>query len=490
MKVQLNRVSFGLPVKAFFIDYTVSQKRQLPVVKEFIVRVLHSLGSSPVSLIQTYFGFTTSETQAVLDDLVEESLIKWNDDEIELTTHALENFEEVEGNMLPRFFEVVDKTDTVFFELTEFRMLSKSVQRSGLSSMSISLSLPDDCYQKLNDKARSAFDSNFEHFRAAVKGEDIFSDREELYKINHVNVKYDLTIPIPVEYFIDTNSPNVLHTGYEDPSLDEWDTTKSLFNHMDSAVSSSSNGNLAKDFNKYLSATDDPILIKYWDDSADKLNIELLLKHHELGTANHTKDTQLIVGNLYTDFNSSAIHKQLKEVFAHKPRSSGLIWLTNADSGTWGRTHQLIAFIDSITSLFDKRKKTSEAIMVIPCLSKQESFNQRNVFKQIDAKLLDCEQRFGGDGCEVLLIPNIMVACLYHYPLSDSRNISLPVGYISFAPELIESVTQNIIRWSGAETKFNHYFERKDTEPEDMVLNKHFSPILLQTNSIEKQISD
>lgn len=487
MKVQLNRISFGLPIKAFFIDYTVSQKRQLPVVKEFIIRVLHSLGSSPVSLIQTYFGFTTSETQAVLDDLVEESLIKWHDDEIELTAHALENFEEVEGNMLPRFFEVVDKTDTVFFELSEFRMLPKTVQRSGLSSMSISLSLPGDCFQKLNDKARSAFDSNFEHFRAAVKGEDIFSEREELYKINHVNVKYDLAIPIPVEYFIDTNSPNVLHTAYEDPALDEWDTTKSLFNYMDSAVSNPNSGNLAKDFNKYLNATDDPILIKYWDDSLEKLNIELLLKHHELGTVHHSKDTQLIVGNLYTDFNSSAIYEKLKEKFAQKPKSSGLIWFTNADSGTWGRTQRLITFVDSITSLFDKRKKTSEAIMVIPCLSKPESYNQRNVFKQVDAKLLDCEQRFGGDGCEVLLVPNIMVACLYHYPISDGRNISLPVGYISFAPEIIESVTKNIIAWAGEGTKFNNYFEYNDTDPKDFVLNKFFSPILMQANASETQ---
>jgi len=37
MKIQLNKVCYGLPAKSFFIDYTVSQKRQLPVVKEFIV---------------------------------------------------------------------------------------------------------------------------------------------------------------------------------------------------------------------------------------------------------------------------------------------------------------------------------------------------------------------------------------------------------------------------------------------------------------------
>jgi hypothetical protein len=481
MKVQLNRISFGLPTKAFFIDYTVSQKRQLPIVKEFIIRVLHSIGSSPVPLIQSYFGFTASEIQAVLDDLIEESLIKLSDDGIELTNHALENFEEIEGNMLPRFFEVVDKTDTVLFELSEFRMLPQTVQRNGSNSTSISLSLPDDCFNDLQDKARSAFDSNFEHFREAVKGEDIYSDREELYKINHVSSKYDIGIPIPVEYYIDTNAPSVLQTAYESPALDEWDTSKSLFNYMDRAISFKRDSSPINDFSNYLSATSDPILIKYWDENREELNTELLLKHYEAGTANQSKNTQLIVGNLYTEFNSRAIFDRLKEIFKQKPKSNGLIWLTKADSGVWGRTKELGSLIDSIVDLFDKRKKTSEAVLVIPCSSKQESYSQRDIYRNIDAKLMDCEKCFGGDSCEVLLIPNIMVICLHHVLLSDDRNISLPVGYVSFVPEIIGSVTQNILRWANSGTKINHYFERNNTEIHDTVFNKYFSPILSQT---------
>ena len=485
MKVQLNRISYGLPTKAFFIDYTVSQKRQLPVVKEFIIRILHSIGSSQVSLLQNYFGFTASEMKAVLDDLMDESLIKWNDDEIELTTHALENFEEVEGSMLPRFFEVVDKTDTVFFELSEFRMLPKTIERGGLNGASISLSLADDCFEKLNDKASSAFDSNFEHFRESVKGEDIYSDREELYKINHVNGKYDLSTPIPVEYYIDTNAPNVLQTAYESSAIDEWDTSKSLFNYMDAAISQKTLNFSEKDFSDYLNATNDPVLIKYWNDSNSFLDTDLLLRHHETGTANHSKDTQLIIGNLYTDFNCSAILQKLKEVFDQKPKSSGLIWLTHAESGTWGRTKELGAMIESITALFDKRKKTSEAVLVIPSASKQESFNQRKIYSSSSAHLMDCESRFGGNSCEVLLIPNIMIACLHHAPLSDERNISLPIGYISFDSEFIDSVSRNIFTWAATGTKFNHHFERRDTESKDMVLNKYFSPILSQGQVVD-----
>ena len=482
MKIQLNRISFGLPTKAFFIDYTVSQKRQLPVVKEFIIRVLHSVGNSPVSLIQDYFGFTAAETLAVLDDLIEESLIKWSDNEIELTAHALENFEEVEGNMLPRFFEVVDKTDNVFFELSEFRMLPKTVQRSGINSTSISLPLPDECYSKLNDKAMSAFDSNFEHFREVVKGEDIYSEREELYKINHVNGKFDISIPIPVEYYIETDAPDVLQTAYEDSNLDEWDINKSLFNYMDAAISTKPYSDVTRDFSDYISATDDPILTQYWDDKTNSINIELLLKHYADGTAHHSKDTQLIVGNLYSDFNSQAMTEKLKEIFSKKPKSSGLIWLSKGDNSTWGRTSEFGVSLESITSLFDNRKKTSKAVLALPCSSVSEAIEQRKVYKNrdIDPALIGCEKQFGGENCEVLLLPNIMVACLLHLPITDERNISLPVGYVSFAPELIESVTSNIIRWTSSENNLNDFFERKDTKQEETVLYKYFSQILAQ----------
>ncbi|WP_387489308.1 hypothetical protein [Photorhabdus sp. RM96S] len=481
MKVQLNRISFGLPTKAFFIDYTVSQKRQLPVVKEFIIRVLHSLGSSPVELIQNYFGFTATETQAVLDDLIEESLIKWNDDEIELTFHALENFEEVEGNMLPRFFEVVDKIDDIHFELKDFRMLPNAVKRSGVNSSCITLSLPDESFEKLNDKARSAFDTHFHYFREMVKGEDIYSDRQELYKINHVNGKYDVVVPIPIEYFIDTNAPKVLQTGYESPALDEWDYNRTLFNAMDEAISTDCGEYTPMDFHSYLSATNDPILIKYWDDKNESLNLELLMKHYEMGTSFHSNDTQLILGNFYTKPNLSAVHENLEKIFKEKPKSSsGMIWLTNAESGTWGRTNELSFFIDSIVKLFDNRKKTFCAVLVIPCASKQEAFEQNRIYNGVDAKLMDCEKRFGGDKCEVLLIPNIMVACLHHIPIEDDRNISLPVGYLSLDPLLIESVTQNVQRWAESETRFNHFFEKKHTTLEDSVLKSYFDPILSQ----------
>ena len=69
MKIQLSKVCYGLPMKSFFMDYTVSKKRELPVVKEFVIRLIYSLSSTSLDTIQDYFGLTSKEMLAIIDDL-------------------------------------------------------------------------------------------------------------------------------------------------------------------------------------------------------------------------------------------------------------------------------------------------------------------------------------------------------------------------------------------------------------------------------------
>ncbi|TWX71721.1 hypothetical protein ESZ36_00345 [Colwellia demingiae] len=100
---------------------------------------------------------------------------------------------------------------------------------------------------------------------------------------------------------------------------------------------------------------------------------------------------------------------------------------------------------------------------------------------------MDCKASFGGDNTEMLLIPNVMVACLYHDKLTDSRNLSLPVGYISFDPKMVSYVTDSALSWAAQDGQFNHYFEKQHTEDKDKILNKYLSPILMQDSGMDKK---
>ncbi|MCU6237967.1 hypothetical protein KWH75_12940 [Morganella morganii] len=481
MKIQLNKVCFGLPMKSFFMDYTVSKKRELPVVKEFVIRLIYSLTSTSLETIQDYFGFTSKEMLAIVDDLQEENLIVWEAGKIKLTYYAMSKFTEEDGNLRPTFFEVTDEAYPVEFELYSFRMLSTDVRRSGSQDFCLSLNLPDECYRNLLNKAQSAFDTNFNLFRELVLKEDVFSEIKELYKINQVSDRFDSTLPLEVEYFVDTESPNILKMEYVSNTVDEWDEDKAMFSLMDSTIQVDTKKDYYESFNEYLEASNDPFLIQYWDDDARTLNIKAIVNHYENELTKLNDDTFMLIGNLYTEGNRDIITGRLKTIFEDKPDNSGLVWLTNAESKTWGKTTDLRKLIDEVYSFFDKRKKTSKVVLGMTCKSYQESMTLRNNYwKLSEAELMDLPTRFGGENSELMIIPGLMVASLFHVQLDDQRDISFPVGYVSFEPKFISDVSKKLLDWVMLQPRYNDFFEKNGVKEEQTVRNNFFMPIIQQ----------
>lgn len=481
MRIKLNKVCFGLPMKSFFMDYTVSKKRELPVVKEFVIRLIYSLSSTSLETIQGYFGLTSKEMLAIIDDLQEENLIEWESGKVKLTYYAMSKFIEEDGNLRPTFFEVTDESSPVEFELYNFQMLSTDVKRSGSQDFSISLNLPDECYRNLLSKAQSAFDTNFNLFRELVLKEDVFSEIKELYKINQVSDRYDSTLPLEVEYFVDTDSSNVLKMEYVSNTIDEWDEDKAMFSLMDSTIEVEAIKDQHDSFSEYLEASNDPLIIEYWDDKTKTLNIKALVNHYENGLTKLNDDTFMLLGNFYTESNKGILNARLESIFKDKQENSGLIWLTNAESKTWGKTTDLNKLVDEIYSLFDKRKRTSKVVLGMACESFQESMTLRNNFwKLSNAELMDLPAKFGGEDAEFMIIPGIMVASLFHLKLNDKRDVSFPVGYVSFDTKFISEVSRKLLDWTVLQPNYNDFFERKGVKEEQKIRNKYFMSILQQ----------
>jgi hypothetical protein len=484
MKIQLSKVCFGLPMKSFFMDYTVSKKRELPVVKEFVIRLIYSLPSTDLDTIQDYFGLTSKEMLAIVDDLQEEDLVEWEGGKIKLTYYAMSKFVEENGSLRPTFFEVTDEVSPVEFELYSFQMLPADVKRSGSQDFCLSLNLPDECYRNLLSKAQNAFDTNFNLFRELVLKEDVFSEIKELYKINQVSDRYDSTLPLEVEYFLDTDSANTLKMEYVSNTVDEWDEDKTMFSLMDSTIEVDTKKDQYNSFNEYLEASNDPLLIQYWDENTRTINIKALVNHYENGLTKINEDTFMLLGNFYTESNRGIIAGRLETIFKDKPENSGLIWLANSEAKTWGKTTDLSKLIDEIYGLFDKRKKTSKIVLGMACESYPESMNLRNNFwKLSNVDLMDLPDKFGGEDAEFMLIPGLMVASLFHVQLDDKRDISFPVGYVSFEPKFISEVSNKLLNWTKLQPKYNDFFEKKDVKEEQKVRNKCLVPILQQIQS-------
>ncbi len=115
----VDEITFAIPAQSFDISCSISAEEALPVVTEFALRITHVCGLvSPVQL-QNYFGYSEKETAAVVKALLDERLIQWHEDQLELTPYSKARFQDSSDD-LPRFFKIQDWNGSVVFDLISF----------------------------------------------------------------------------------------------------------------------------------------------------------------------------------------------------------------------------------------------------------------------------------------------------------------------------------------------------------------------------------
>lgn len=475
----VNEATFSLPCRSFIIDYSVSQKRKLAVVKEFTIRLLYSIREISPDQIAQYFGFSTEEMQVMLAALQEEKLIEWDDGNVKLTSYANERFEEIDGKAVPRFFEVTDKTDTVTFDLFTFKLLTE--KSSGfISPNNMEIPLPSEAMGHLTGKAKSAFDKHFYTFLEKTKGVDTYSDSIELYKINQVFNRNDSLVPIKIQYVINSSSPKQPTIRYADKWMDEWDDDKSLYAAVSAQTESvpSSRCNLVIAFGDYIRISKDPISLKFFKD--ESFDFAAAMNAHSQNKGIYELDTRMLIGNLYTPKNKDVIQSLIDDKFGedNKISTKGAIWSIYPEDKIWGRGPELETFIRSIETRYDERRKPERTIIVsqVDCL--QSAFSIRDRYSITGVNFQGVNKMPGNSQCEILLIPNVLVACIFHFTVEDYYPLTLPIGYVSTNEERITQVQEELTKFFNNPALTNSYFERKSVKEENFVLNSKLLKIL------------
>ena len=103
--LEFNRITFGLPVETFRVEAYIALDERLPVVTEFVMRLLKVCGQVPLTAVRDYFGFNDIEARAVIESLTKQGLLDLLEGEVRLRSFALEKFEEAGGDH-PRFSKV------------------------------------------------------------------------------------------------------------------------------------------------------------------------------------------------------------------------------------------------------------------------------------------------------------------------------------------------------------------------------------------------
>ncbi|MDX0492505.1 hypothetical protein GOC53_19815 [Sinorhizobium medicae] len=182
-KLEIDSVDFEIPCRRFTIRAMITRDRQLPVVEEFLLRMLAVLDRVSIRRLRTWFGFTEAEIETVLVDLESKAQVEVKGDDVLLAPGGRELFKNTPAGAIPRLVEVAPIIDHVWFDLVSRNMVPRS--RARAVDYLVRLKEQPSARDLPATFAREAFESNFRDYARRIARLDD-PDAVNIYSVSEV----------------------------------------------------------------------------------------------------------------------------------------------------------------------------------------------------------------------------------------------------------------------------------------------------------------
>lgn len=446
--VDFNRVTYGLPVETFRISAHIALEERLPVVTEFVLRLLRICGKTNLSDIRSYFGFTDSETLSLIESLVRQGLIELQEEEACLTAFAIERFDEAGGDY-PRFSKVELKQDTVTFDLRSFTPL-KSERGVLPTDNIIKLEAEDEVLGSSVERAKSAYRQRYPEI--ASMREDLREQSHGVYSIEDIESKRRSYVPIPVTFSMDDEG-QAIRTFDE---AFERIAPRSLLQFLNEQVTGSIPRTISlkhSGLEEFIDAFNMRPMNRYIVGSKFDLNSYLRDVQVEK-TVPFPNGVTPLVGNLYLPENRERIANRIGDRRAGRRRHGKLLtslaWMV-PDYDLWGRGEAFSAAVSIFNGSLRDPGTNDDLHLFASTESGAESFTT-NRFRVNGLKNLHfvhqttpLDQGMNGR-LELLFYPTAFVAALFHISMPGNPGLWVPVGFISTNPKHVDTAHKLICR--------------------------------------------
>jgi hypothetical protein len=346
IQIEFNRVTFGLPVETFRVDAYIALEERLPVVTEFVLRLLKVCVKVPLPALRDYFGFSDGEALAVVESLSRQGLLDVQDDHAQLTTFALERFQQA-GEDCPRFSKVELKSDEVTFDLVSFTPI-RAVGREMPSDNILKLNATDDALSNSIERARSAYRHKYSEV-AALRA-DLREKSFGVYSVEDVESKRRNYVPVPVSFLLDSD-------GQVERRIDEAFeriAPSELVAFVNEQVTRAIPRTLtigSPGLEEFIDTFELKVISQYM--TGKKFDVLKYIAEVQLArNVKFGEGIEPIFGSLYLPENRERIVSRLKDRRGgkrrHGPLLTSLAWLV-PDSQLWGRGEYLSSSVNSFT---------------------------------------------------------------------------------------------------------------------------------------------
>lgn len=422
-----------VPCRRFFIKAQVTEDRQLPIVDEFVLRLIRIAERISTERLRRFFGFRDAELQAVLLDLTAASLVSLDGGDVVLTPSAMGLFQQAGPNGIPRLTTVEPWETDVWFELVSRNMMRGVKYRPAPNLLTLE---EDAAARNLPEAfAREAFETNFRDFAKRIRGHPN-ADRLAIYAVSEV---------LPSGFGYQTVAAEVqfsIRDGIEFrlafPSLQQ-DPLR--FSRLTSAVADRWAGlqdpaASAEGVATYERLTGDsrPRNLARSQDWRDWL--PLLQSGAKTGS-------RPIFGASYLPANSTAFCSVLFDGLkqAGKGRDSiELIWF-RPGGDAWGRSNRVI---DMLGEIGDTARRTGRTLAGTSLIVPRATPNacRRTSRKAFDQGILAPSGQLPAD-LEVILAPGFAACVVIHLPLGPR---TLGIGTVLTDPDALRRIERRVRR--------------------------------------------
>lgn len=391
-QVEIDAVDFQISCRRFTVRATITRDRQLPVVDEFVLRLLAILERMPMARMRAWFGFSQGEMETVLLDISRKNFIKFDGDDVLLTPAGYELFNISGMDANPQIVEVAPLVGDVWFDLISRNMVPPSRLK------------PTDYFVKLAELpaarnmpeafARTAFEENFRDYVNLIRRLPD-PDAVNLYSISGIEgsnyghqvlkagIVLDMDQMIVRPTFPELGDHGLAYQRLTSAANDAWQ----LISPPDIAASTNPELERMTGDSRLASLVDSPNDTNAWANAFGRAEIP----------DSHFQPT---LGASYLKVNLDLFLKALGD--EDDPNLGKLVWLRPSGS-SWGRTAKVAEALSQIQQVLrNKGNADSRSFLIMP---RSTSSSDRKSHKKVfDNGLLLPQGHFPAN-IEVLLVP-------------------------------------------------------------------------------------
>ncbi len=440
-RLQIDTVDFQVPCRRFTIKANVTRERQMPVVDEFVLRLVQVVQNISVERLAGYFGFSGSEIETVLLELTNRGLLESDDQEISLSPKGQDLFKGLSEGELPRLAAVEPWTEGVWFDLVSRNIMTPARFRS-LPNL---LSIPEqpNARQVPESFARAAFEQNFHEYARRVRRHPD-ADQLAIYSISEVEAGIYGYQPMLAECWLDRGT--ALETNLHLPFADNDPARFALLSMaavdvwaMLSGPEQSASG--LADYER-LTGDDRPGRLRQSGDASTWSQV--------LAQADREGDP-LLFGATYLDYNVGKFCAVIESALGAGRTASGppsIIWLRPGGTA-WGRTFKVGETLQRLgETLSSGGVKDAQTIAIVP---RAVPSGQRRHLKRVFDEGRITPTGFYPADLEIILIPGIAAMVFLHM---DVGRHGAPIGIASRNERMLRALERrfNEDRISASDT--------------------------------------